>query len=305
MNLSRDWSAGRLFQVAMTGLDETAAAKNMEAKIKAQRFDYINRAVQSVASTFYDIVGNSYMTPATIIPDTAGNYYVSGASWAFETLRLTATMNTVFATTDVGKLIAFRIGTSVYVGLISGFVSTTVVEVSGDNLPTADGTVSYVLVADTVITSDRISLISLRIMMAYADKLELESSTTGQTRAVSVNLLPKIALSGAQNTNLIFWAFNGDEILLKKGSSISTYGTLTLRYPRVPALSVIDTGLIDLPDGALTDLAVLKLRSILASIIGVAVDSQREGEALVRTFLRSTTGEAQEEVVKEKLLALR
>ena len=303
MSLSRDWTALRFFNLILTDLNKT---KNDVSY--AQRFELMNKAVATTANTFYDLMSNAYMTPITLLPSTVGRTYVSGATWTAATNRLTATMNTSFGSGDVGNLIVFSVGASlVYVGTITQFISTTVVVVSGSNLPLTDQTVSGVLMPATTPTGQVLDITTLRLMRTGQPiKLELETTATIQLEACTSGEIFKFDTTDPGNANKIVWAYSGDQILLAKGSTLATYGTFTLRYPRIPNALTSDADSIDLPDGAAISISMLLTKSYIAERgQEKSPDVSAEMEYYIKSMYRTFGQEADAERVKEKVIALK
>lgn len=304
MALSKSWTVQKVVNRVMDGVETSATPRGLDEIRKVDLTQQLNAAVEYVAALFFDLMSQSYMTAATVTIATTGRYYVSGATWTAATRLLTATMDTSFTSGDVGKLIVFRVGTSVYVGVVESYGSATTVVVSGSGLPTTDQTVNYVLLAATAPSSDSADISTLRIMRLGSQvKLELESTSTARVEPLSITAL-RIIQTSQQNKNKVFWALQGETILLKKGDSLSTYGTLTLRYPRVPtALSAV-TDYIDLPDSAV-ELAYLRLKTVVDGIAGIKADYTSQIEGAIRSLYRSFGGEVDVETIKAKILALK
>lgn len=301
MSLSRDFTVLRFVDQAFGrfGLDH-----NNEFYVR--RMNLVNFTVSHVMNLIYDLVSNAYMTPITILPDTTGRYYVSGASYEASTKRLTATMNTNFGSGDVGKYVTFRVGALVYTAQVTAFVSTTVIEINGSNLPSSNQTVDDVMLAATTPTGNTMSIADLRIMRTGQPlKLELESTATTSIKPMSVYDLEHFNINDPRLLSSIGWAYSGEEILLAKGSSLTTYGTFTLRYPRIPNQVTANTDKLDVPDGAAMGICLLHFQNQLAVALKrefpeYAGEMKLALESLYRTYI----GEVNREAVREKASAI-
>jgi hypothetical protein len=199
---------------------------------------------------------------------TTGKYYSSGGAWSASTSTLVATMDTDFTANDVQKMVMFRIGSYVYAGVITSVIDTITAVVSGDNLPGGDASVDDVLVAPTVWSSDGISIANIPIMRSALLKLRLDSSITDTIDMVSLEEIRRFDSTSAQNRNKIVYNINGDLILMKKGSSLTTYGTMVVRYPRIPYAVNSDDDLLDIPDGAPFNILLTALKGTLSERYG-------------------------------------
>ncbi len=305
-NLSRDWTAGRFHKLAMAdlGIDSNDA-------ISIQRFDLMNKSFGLVTSLFYDLMIAAYMTPVTLVPDTLGRKSSSGTgTWTAATARLVfAGMNSSFASGDVGKVITFAIGASIYIGTIDSFVSTTTVVIAGANLPVTDGTVDMVIVVSSVPTGNVLSLAGLRIMRTGQQvKVELESTATKALEASTTQAVFNFDSSAASNLKKILWVISGEQLIFAKGNSLTSAGTFTFRYPRVPNIVTADTDPPDVVDGAAIEIALLHYKRVLAGRTGkesLVKDNSQEYTAHIASLYRTFGQEASADVLKEKIMALK
>jgi len=301
MPLSRNWTANEIWLEAFrdVGFDQNSP-------IVIERFQLVNRAVDKVATEFSGILWPSYMEQATIVTSTSGNFGVSGMSYVTLTSRLTATMNSSFVAADLGKMVVFRDVASVFVGTITVIVSTTVVTLSGNNLPAADiATVNAVQMAGTTITNDQASIAGIDLLRIGGElKFSLQSSLTNYIDAVSVHEIRTFRSGSIANVNRIIWAIEGDTILLARGTSLSSYGTLTLHYPRFPTAVVADADLVDIPDGAPLSLAILHLEAIIARRLKVPVNLRAEMQDQIRNIMQSYGLVVSSEEIEKRVAAL-
>lgn len=242
----------------------------------AFRFSDQNEADRTVIGSVYDLVAPFYKKQVTLVPSTVGAYYVSGASWDVDTSELTATMNRDFASTDVGCLVVLRDGTDIYLGTVEAFVSVTVVQLSGDNLPAADiAALEDVLLAKTAPTSDIASLSSIDMARAGQEVglnlfTTLTTSTSPvRTKEATIEEIQTFRPADNRNKNLIRFALSGNSLYLAKGSSLASYGTLTLEYPGWPTAVTSDSSLKDVPDGAIYELSILQWEKMIRRRLGI------------------------------------
>ncbi len=275
-------------------------------ELYVDRLNLMNRHIQMVIGQFYDLVKISYMTPVTPVISSSGRYSTVGGTWVASTNTLTITMNSNFASSDVGNLIVFRVSASVYVATIQSRTSNTVVVLTGDNLPSSNQTVDYAIMAATTLTSDAISIASLRMARAGQQiGLELESTVTTSIRYMTSLEINMWRTSEEGNSNSIAVALSGTTLLLKKGSELSSYGTLTLRYPKVPDSLATEDDYADIPDGVIPEIVIISLRSAIARRLGKKTDEQPQLEALIRKLYQTFNMEVDAEVLKEKAQALK
>jgi hypothetical protein len=304
MSLSRDWTAIKLWQQAKRDLGD------VDGLLYNERFDLINRAVQTVAGWIYDLGSNFYMTEVVIV-GSGGAYQtdITTSTGTYVTATQTLTLDTPsrdITSSDIGKIVAFRIGTTTYAGIINTIVSVSSFTIIGTGLPSSNGTLAEALIVGNTVTSNKISLSGLRMMMAGQQiKLELLSSTSGVTvKAGSMRDVDTFRTSGA-NKNTILWGINGDYIQFTTGDSV-VQGTLTLRYPKMADLLSTNAGIIDLPDGVAIEMATVYLKGLMQQrISGDKEDNKSELQQLKENMVKTFLGEADAEVVKEKVMALK
>ena len=306
MPLSRKYNAQLYFANAVRDIPDDDVMTRFQA---FEKFTLINRSVDTVAGLFYSLMSNAYMTPVTILPDTLGRYSSSGTgTWVASTRTLTFVgMNTDFGSGDVGKICVFRVGSLTYIAQVETFVSIDVITLTaGNNIPTSNQTVDYVILVSTPPTGNLVSIADLPIMrVGMPIKLELESTATDTVDPLSVAELRTWITTAPKNVNRVVWAYSGEELLLKKGSSLTTYGTFTLRYPRVPVSVASETAMIDLPDGPAIELGMIKLRMLIAARLRVQIPDQTNQIAgLIQSLYTMFGFEMKLEDQKEKISAL-
>ena len=277
------------------------------------RFSDLNESIRMIVGLFYDLMASFYEQTTTLVPSTVGAYYVSGASWDVDLNRLTATMNRDFAASDVGCEVMFLDGSSVYLATVSAFVSVTVVELTGDNLPAADiAALEYVLLAKTAPTSDIASLSSIDMMrQGQQVRLKLFSSLITSTSAVrtkpaTIEEIKIFRASANQNKNLILFALSGNNLYLAKGSSLTSYGTLTLYYPGMPLDVTADASNLDIPKGTPYELAIMQWEKTLRRRNGMPEpDLTKEIQTHIQNLYRTYGAEISATDEKERINKLK
>jgi hypothetical protein len=299
MAQSKDVTASNIWHDAVRDLGTIGDVSRYD------RFDLINRAVKTVSGQFYDLMSQSYMTDAVISASTS-SVYDTGSTGTYIAATHTLALQTPSAnitTADIGKLVVFRIGSTVYTGTVLSIISTSSFTINSDSYPAGNGTLAMVTILGT---SNTISLANLRIMRTGANiRLELTTTSTATVRVVSQRDYDTFSTTGG-NIKTIVWCFSGDTIKLKKGDGLSSYGTITLHYPRVPDLVTSDASGIDLPDGAAIEIAIIYLRGLIQRRLNFPIENNEATiQQLVANMYQTFGQEVSAEVVKDKVLALK
>lgn len=274
-----------------------------------ERFDLVNRSIAAIAGQFYDLMSINYMTDAVINYSTGGKYD-AGTGGTYTVATKTVTLNSPsedLTNADVEKLVVFRIGTVNYVGKILSVSSVNSFVFDGDVFPTGTDIVDNSLsICDTTVQNDTVSLSSLRIMKTGQNiKIELSTTATATIKAVSQRQLDTFNTGGV-NSKTIVWCISGDNLNFKKGTGLDSYGTMTIHYPRVPYLVAADTDMIDLPDGAAMEIAIIYLRGLIQRRLGLPQDNNVElMQMFISNLYRTFGAEVSAEVVTSKVLALK
>lgn len=167
---------------------------------------------------------------------------------------------------------------------------------------------SYMTVATESPASgdSEIDISTYRIYRPALTKIELESSQTDYVEPVSLIGFRTFRSAAHNSRKKIVYAVSGEIIYIAKGDDLSSYGTITFRYPRVPTLVTADTDLVDLPDGEAVELAIIQLKKILAERYEKQKkDYKQDVNALVQGLYSSfgVTAEAEEHKSRIKALA--
>lgn len=283
MALSKLWTVTKFFNHARSVMPA------MNPLQYAQRFELVNLAQTFVPSQFSFIMAPAYMTDTLIAADTSGLY--GDGTFTFSTLRLTLTTRSAdFNAADVGKTIVFRIASAFYVATIGSWVSTSVVTLSGSSLPGADGTVAEAMMVPSLVSSDFVDLSSLSPPMMRTGeqvKVTLESTATKDVAELTRSELNVWQTTNPNQQSTIGYCLEGSKIFLVKGAGLTSYGTLSLHYPRVPIEVLDDTDYIDLPDGPAVNLALIYLRRMMTPPVDAnrySAEIQENVRALISSF---------------------
>lgn len=302
MPLSRDYSLIKFYREAAQDLH---GAMGIPRHIQK---DLSNRAICTVSGEFYDLMSSSYMTDA--YANLAGTHkYESGAGSTYTASSRTVTFTTPSAnldSTDIGKVIMFRILTNIYLGTIESIVSTSAVVFSSTVYPSVDAVINETLVCGTTLSVGYFSIASLRIMRTHVSRIELNTTVAGATIKVGTTREVDTFINTGKNSKTIIWALNGEYINFAIGADLVNAGTLTIRYPRVPSLVSLDADMIDLPDGTPIEIAIIYLRGLIQRRLSLP---KEDNEGLlskkIADLYRSFSMEANAETIKQKVLALK
>lgn len=305
MALSTLYTAKSFFRQAVAEIQ----SYQQNSKIFAQRFELMNNVQLAIQGQVSDIVAEAYMTDTVPVLSTTGKYYSSGASWDADTSRLTATMDSNFASTDVGNLVIFRYGTGVYLGTIIQRISNTIVKLRGDNLPSVDlATVSDVMMCATGVDGTSAIDISSLKMLRYANqvKLRLESTATKYVLSLDPVSFQKFQTGANSNLDKVVWMLQGNSLFVKMGTDLASAGTLKLWYPRLPDNVAADTDYMDLLDGPMIQLGILALKMAIQKRLSDPInpaDIQEAGEKI--SMLYNAAGNTiKKEEIRSKVEAL-
>lgn len=301
MPLSRDVTAASLWREAVRDI-------NAVGVLGFEKLLLVNRAVSTVAGEFYDLMSISYMTDANATLSATAKYEAgTGGTYTVSTRTLNFNNpSTNFDSTDIQKVIVFRILTAIYLGVIESVTSTNEVVFYSTVYPASDTTFNEALIAGTTLSASTFSIASLRIMRTHAMRIEITTTVAGATIKAGTTREVDTFNGSGRNAKTIVWALTGDSVNFGIGDDLVSAGTLMIRYPRVPILVVADGDYIDLPDGTPVEIAIIYLRGLIQRRLGLPIE---DNEALlskkIADLYMSVTGEANQEVVKEKVMALK
>jgi hypothetical protein len=271
-----------------------------------ERFNLINQACLMTQGLVSDIVAEAYKKDTTAVLSTTGKYGTTG-TFTSATNALVATMSSSFSSADVGNMIILRTGTTVYIATIQSYVSATSVILYGDNLPSVDvASFDTITMAGTTPTGTTVSISSLRLLRFNSQlRLQLISTATENVNVELSESFPRWRTSASQNLNSIIWCLVGTNMFLNKGDSVSSYGTLTIRYPGLPDLVTLDTDYVDLIDGIMVVTGIMVLKTLIEKRLGVQVSNN--GTTIVenvQAMYRSAGNEVSKEIIKAKVESL-
>ena len=205
-------------------------------------------------------------------------------------------------------MVVMRTSTTFYVGFITSVPSTTSVILVGDNLPSSNqASFDTIQMIPSTPTGSVISLANLRMMRTGQQiKLEIESTATTEIEPMETIGLRGFNQNSTPDRNKIVYALSGTNLYLNKGSALSTYGTLTIRYPRVPYRVAADTDYIDLPDGVAVQLGIMTLSNLISRRANIQVNDATKQEVLtlVQSLNQMFGKEFSLQETKQKALAL-
>lgn len=263
--LSKQWTAKEFFNHVRSEVGD------VNPVLYAQRFRLINTVQGSVASLFYRLMIDAYMTPALLANDQTGNYSTSGGSWTVSTSVLTGAMSLPFTSADVGKWVFFCGSDGTYYnGLISACMHAAGVKVIGQNLPISDygkelrpaPDIASIIMMPLLGTDAVIDLSTLTpaiMRTGEQEKVTLESTVTTAVLPLSLDEFRTFRTS--RDANSIAFTLEGEQLRLKKGTGLTSYGALILHYPRVPIDVNMNDDYIDLPDGPAVSIAMELLKA--------------------------------------------
>jgi len=122
--------------------------------------------------------------------------------------------------------------------------------------------------------------------------------------ALSVDELVAFRPGANQNKFRIVYAHQANKLLLRKGDSVASFGTLTYTFPRLSDEVAADADTIDLPDGSAIRIALLRLKVIVAQRIGLNIQIAEEMNAELQGLYSAFQATLSEEEKKEKVEAL-
>jgi len=155
-------------------------------------------------------------------------------------------------------------------------------------------------------SGDAIDMSSIRMMRTGAQlHLILESSETDSLVPMSLDELRTWQPSAEGNKKRIAWAYSGQYIFMNKGTGLTTYGSLVLRYPELPAKIVSGATAIQLPEGVMTETLILQLhKTFTKRYARQDVDTSKEMAQLLNQFYTNYNIQKSEEEIVADVAAL-
>jgi len=304
--LSKYYTAGIVYAQAIR---DTGIPNLVDRALPFEKYDLINRAIDAIVPNFADLVATDYMIEETINPNNETGVSLSGTgSLNLTNKTITGTWSGNFNAIINKPLIYRGYQNKIYFGIVEKVENNSVVYFVSNKYPTVGGTVYSCLIGKTfpnypVINLQELSYLPMRV--GNIIKMEITSTVTSVVDAVSIYDFHRFDKSALENKSKIVWAYQGEKILLKKGETLTSYGTLTIRYPKLPTKVSADSDYIDVPDGPLVDLVIYKLRNLLAQRAGVAVpDESAKIQILIKTLYAAFNKETTLEEIKNKAVAV-
>jgi hypothetical protein len=274
-----------------------------------ERFNLINSASEIAQSLVADVVSEAYMNDFLVgIPGT-DKQLVSAGSYAVATRKITATMNVAFSTDDVSATITFVDGATNYYGIVQSFVdaNNVILRDGYGNLPVANiASLTNVLLQPTTLNYSALGLTSFR-MLRYGSQIKMQVMSTLASAVIpfSPESFERWVTTAPQNRNSIAWSFVGTTLYLKKGSSLASFGTVTLRFPTLPDLILSDSETVDLLDGGMVHSGIMILKNLIQKRLKVRPTlNVDELTQQVQSVYRSMGGEVKKEQISQKIESL-
>jgi hypothetical protein len=152
-------------------------------------------------------------------------------------------------------------------------------------------------------TIDISGLPMMRIGMEMRVTLEMPQCTTGFADPRTEEEYLAFRSGNSRDRSLIAFVSRPNELRLKKGADIATWGTAYVWYPRIPVAFSADADWADAPD-ALIDLVILKLAMLLRSRLHKPFeDIQPQIERIIKVLSGSLSAEAGQEEIRQKVQA--
>jgi hypothetical protein len=298
--LSKDWTAGRLFDEAVANLD---IEDNWNLYL--DRFSFCNRALQDVLEQIFPVVAPAYLTSDPIsFSSTAKRSTSSTGTWTAATRTLVfAGMSADFDSGDLGKLVTIRIVNAIYLGTIETITDGETVVVRGFVLPAANATVDEVQVLGTALTGSTVDISSLRIMRSAQARITLESTVLD--KPVPASTVDELLAwrSDDIGTPSIIFALEGSTLRIR--TRLASVGSLSIHYHKMPEEMTDDASGVDVPDGAAVALVQARLKKLLATEAGIQLpDYAEEIKQHITTLADAFKAVVTTEQLKTKVSAL-
>lgn len=260
---SRDWTYRKFYEAAFSDV-----GFDVNSPEYIQRFELSHHAIETLQVMLYPLLSGYFRTKVPYTVPLPSKYLTAALSATYTASTATITsssMNISFAAVDLQRKLVFRQGANIYDVIIASVVSGTQVTVTGNSLPSSDLTLDEILIPATTPVTTHLMLGQLRILRNGPQvDMSLESTVTNYVEPLSLEEFKTWRTSAINNTSKIVYCLNGDEILTKKGDSLTTFGTLTLYFPRVAVRGIQDSDYVDFPDGGTMQLALAAMKTTIA-----------------------------------------
>ena len=298
MSLSKSYTA---FQMWSEATQDVRVGVN--SSIYVDRLNLINSCVDATFNTLQPLMIKSYQRSAVITKSYVDKRDVGGSATFNPTTNILhcPAISTGFTVGDVGRyLVGVQAGTASWFGTVVSVIGSNDIVISANSPIASTVTLLYVFLPPTTINDDIVNLAGLRINRVIAPvNITLESSLSTTVRPETVDGLKSFNVNSDQNRKTIVFALEGETLLLRKGYSLTSYGTLTMHYPAMPTPVTSNNSMVDLPDGSSITLAITALRAKIQKRIGQPVNVTQEIQSIVASLFQSLTPELQTKKVNE------
>ena len=135
--------------------------------------------------------------------------------------------------------------------------------------------------------------------------LESTAAATGVAEAMGMEEFIIWRDTKPQNAGRVIFTFARERLRLRKAADLTNYGDLTLWYPALPVMAETDDDAVDIPDGAPSEIALLKLQSLIRERLGIAGQDRKEDYMrLVQAMAQNYGAQLSKEEIKSKVEAL-
>jgi len=162
---------------------------------------------------------------------------------------------------------------------------------------------------DVSAVDDEIDLSSVNIMRtggAGRIVLTVENASDGVADSLSREAFESFKRSSPTNRGRVVFCYSSNRLLLKDGVDVTSRGKMYLWFPSVPIIPEEDDDKIDLPDGPVIALGIIKLKRLIAPRINKMLgdDSKEEVMSGIRNVLGTYGVMLNEEEFKGKVEAI-
>lgn len=251
--------------------------------IERSKYAIVNSCLQATQFIFSEVVADAYVESLTPLFDDQGKCSSIG-SYDAKTKQLSATLENgaQWSSTDIGGLVVFHADSRSYLATVSARIDGNTVVLAGDNLPQGNlSGINHVIFSGTTLSGVVVNLSTVRMLRVNGmPSLTITSSETKDVFGETVMSFNKFRNIGQQNLSKIVWIIVGDYLYFKRGWSLKTYGTITIRYPRLVSEVTCGEDRIDILDGEMVEIAKAILRKIVQERTGATAYSPAENERL-------------------------
>lgn len=282
MALSKYWTLQKVEDLLRVLVNQIAPKDVQSIPLR----EYINLATQDVCEMLGAAGMPDYHTTTTLNESSrtlGAASFKSVTSFTHATKTLITTLAHSYTSADIGKrflLVESDASGNVFYVTITKIVSitntTTLVlqDSPGVDLPQGDGYLVFCGVLPlTAYTSNKldcdISSLNIDKIIKIVDATNGLVIPAGDSEIEGVTYFSSTLPGNSLKQNNLFWTQNGETISIYKGTSVSTYGVLTLHYYKQPTLVSAVTEYIDVRDKYMP-LVIAKAKNMLYEQLGQA-----------------------------------